>query len=134
MIQLPKGTFIAFGEERVPSVITLTEGEMRLFYDRAIIADLPNAVEASFGRGFCTALPAWRQEALQPIAEGYVGAHQHEIRGLCAAIILGITFADLHEGKVPAPRSAAGKPGLGGAKVPRPTAPPRKPSPTFQSL
>lgn len=124
----PRGMFIVFGDDAEPIVRVLTEGEISLFYDRTSVANMTAAVAATFGKAYRTALPAWSNECLRDIAARYTGAHELQLRALCAAILLGMPFQELAEGKIPTPAQAASGKGRAAA-VPNPTPAPRKPAP-----
>lgn len=133
-----KGTYIVFGERRRPAVITLSEAAFKLFYDRTMLTDrLEVAVEATFGRGFQTALPAWgasiddQTRAIGPtlvdLAQSFRGPHQDEVRALCAALALKMPFQELAQRIDSRITRKPGSPPTQGASLQ--SVPPLKPSP-----
>ena len=116
-MNIPKGTFVVFGPEHEPVVITLSEPAFKLHYDREMIVSSAKAVGATFGEGFETAVPAWVEASLEPLALGYEGAHQLRIRAICAALVLGMPLEELFRRKTVVPPKPKSDDDGAGARV-----------------
>lgn len=123
MITIFKGTYLVFGEDVEPRVVLLTEREYQLHIDRTVVCRYhrrpQDALVKTFGDGIDSAFRAWDEATMSLIGQKYEGPHQARVRALAAAIVLGITFEELLNGR---------KGGNGGEKVTQPKRP-RKPRP-----
>ena len=126
---LPHGAFVVLRVNSAPSVELLGAGEFALYMDRGRVVGSDKARVATFGTDSVAILPAHSLECMREIAESYLGAYQTEVRGLCAAIALGMPTND-----APDYSEARRDPGDGGRTVDRPIPPPRKPTPTGASF
>jgi hypothetical protein len=124
-IKWPFGTFLVVRADRAPALEILTQGELVIYSDRSRIAGDDTARRATFGASAVLALPAHSTECMRLMADAYTGAYETEVRGLCAAIALGLPTNDAPD-YFEAPRDSGGG---GGRTVDKPTPAPRKPSP-----
>lgn len=128
MNSLPHGTFVVFGEERAPEVQMLSVGRTALHFDRLMVASAEAAIAATFGAGFQYAVPAWSTEAMKLMGAEYEGPHRTAVRGICAAIALGLPFESLFERAAQQARAKGQGPGGRMARLVPPA--PVRPSPS----
>lgn len=121
----PAGTYLCFGAAVKPFVVILAAREAAEYADlqrMKVSRSEAGAQEVRaqvFGRGVEAALPAWSKDCMEMIALQYEGVYQVEVRGLAAALALGLPIGngkDLSEGPdgglpVAAPQPGPKRPG-----------------------
>lgn len=94
---LPIGSFLVFGTELAPQVHLLGETSHKAFQQGSSVVRTPKGrtqlYSETFAQGAEAAIPAWSEQAMLAIAEGYSGPYSAEIRGIAAAIALGVPFS-----------------------------------------
>jgi hypothetical protein len=122
--------FVVFGAEREPDLRLLTPEQVKLYYDRHMLGIASEkVVAATFGAGYDFAIPAWEKDSLRPIAEGYTGPYELNVRALCAAIWLDMDpDYFLRRGTTPPRLNGSGEDD--GYRVPLVPPQPTKPSPS----
>jgi len=116
------GTFLVCGGDDKPQLHILGATEIRALYERdALIRTDSGRVQAmrlAFRMHARHALPAWSVQCMEAIALGYDGPHSDLVRGMAAALALGVNPCGGPE------------PGKGGPDGGQPVKPaPRKPRP-----
>lgn len=115
------GLFLVCGGTDAPALHFISAAEKEALYQRQSIASTANgmrqALRLHFGMDALYALPAWRTDCMQTVALEYDGPDAVAVRGMAAALALGM---DPH-GK------PDGKPGNDGGAPVKPA--PRKPKP-----
>lgn len=94
---LPIGSFLVFGTELAPQVHMLGETSHKAFQQGGSVVRTPKGraqlYAETFAQGAEAAIPAWSEQAMLAIAEGYSGPYSAEVRGIAAAIALGVPFS-----------------------------------------
>lgn len=129
LIRWPAGSFVCFGQTVAPFLVVLTKGQhdgLRSMQELHIRRGhweqkRPDVYASVFGAGVQAALPATSIECMEQIALEYVGPHQVDVRGMCAAIAMGRSV-----GK----DGAAGSDKPAGEPAPLQPVKPKKPTPS----
>ena len=127
------GTFLVCGGSDAPALHVLSPAECDALWQRTGLALTSNgirqALRHTFGADAFYALPAWSMECMAEVAESYKGADAPIVRGMAAAIALGLA-GPAGPAPVTGPARDAAAPAAGGQRPrggqpakPRPTAP-----------
>jgi len=91
-----KGAYVVIGA-KAPLAVILSESAERLFRDRISVVGLDKATQYQFGHSATNALPC-SAECMEFVALNYQGAHEAQVRAMCARIALRQPLGDDSDG------------------------------------
>jgi len=118
------GTYLVCGGDDAPQLHLLSADECRTLLERDDLirtdAGRVQAMRLAFRMHARYALPAWRVQCMEAIATQYTGPHETAVRGMAAALALGL---DPHGKRGTEGPSDGGTPVKPAPRKPKPAAP-----------